>query len=372
VDIKYLGMDEKIIHRLEELNKRAEELNRLLSSPDIIKNKDKFLSLSQEYSGIQQVLKLWQKYKELELRIEEDKRILDSNDEELRSIVKEEISELIKEKENIEKKILDILFPSDPNDSRNSIVEIRQGTGGDEAALFAADLFRMYSKYAERKGWKVEILNSHPTSMGGFKEIICLLRGKDVYKKMKYESGVHRVQRVPVTESGGRIHTSTATVCVLPEASPIDVHINPKDIKMDVFRASGHGGQNVNKVATAVRLTHIPTNTVVVCQDERSQFQNRERAMRILLARLYNAKREAQEEKIRKDRKKQIGEAERSEKIRTYNYPQGRVTDHRINLTLYKLDTVLDGELDIILTAIENASKRDNSTSHSTSSSKKN
>lgn len=360
-------MNKEIISKLEELEKRGDELNKWLSSPDTIKDKNKFVSISQEYSEVQQIIRLWNKYKDLDARINDDKRILISGDNELKSIAIEEIKELNSKKSEIEQELLDLLTPSDPNDLRNSIIEIRQGTGGEEASLFGAVLFRMYSKYAERKGWKVEVLNSHPTAMGGFKEIICALKGKDVYKKMKYESGVHRVQRVPITETGGRIHTSTATVCVLPEASPIDIHIEAKDIKMEAFRASGHGGQNVNKVATAVRLIHIPTNTVVICQDERSQYQNRERAMRILLAKLYRAKYEQEEQKLRIARKQQIGEGERAEKIRTYNFPQNRVTDHRINLTLYKLESILDGEIDELITALENASKRANKQDNSNS-----
>jgi peptide chain release factor 1 len=350
-------MDKEVVNRLEGLEKRAAELDKHLSAPDVTKDRKRFISLSQEYSEIQQALRLWTRYKDVDSRIREDERILDSNDEELKSIAREEIDGHTAERKKIEGQIMDCLIPSDPNDKRNSIIEIRQGTGGEEASLFASDLFRMYSKYAERNGWKIEILNSHPTSVGGMREITCHLKGKNVYRKMKYESGVHRVQRIPKTESGGRIHTSTATVCVLPEASQVDIDIDPQDIKMEAFRASGAGGQHVNKVASAVRLTHVPTNTVVSCQDERSQHQNRERAMRILLARLYEAKREAEEQRVSSARKKQIGGGERAEKIRTYNYPQKRVTDHRTNLTIYKLDQVLDGDLDEFVSAIENADK---------------
>ncbi|MBI4722315.1 MAG: peptide chain release factor 1 [Candidatus Stahlbacteria bacterium] len=353
-------MYKEVIDRLCEIEKRAEELNQILASPDTIKDKQKFISISQEYNDIHQTIRLWLRYKDLETRISEDEHILTSGDNELQVIAKEEIKELTAKKAEIEKQIMELLNPPDPNDSRNTIIEIRQGTGGDEASIFAADLFRMYSKYAERNKWKVEVLSSHPNSMGGFKEITCFLKGKNAYKLMKYESGVHRVQRIPITESAGRVHTSTATVCVLPEASAIDMHIDPNDLKIDTFRAGGHGGQSVNKVETAVRITHLPTNTVVACQDERSQLQNRERAMKILMARLYEAKREAEDKKLSAERRKQIGSAERSEKIRTYNFPQNRVTDHRINLSLYKLDSVIDGEMDDLISSLENANKRPN------------
>lgn len=354
-------MDNEIEAKLKSLEERAKELEKLLVSPEILKDREKLVKLSQESSEISQILAPWKRYCNLKDRITEAQHLLSSQDEELKRIAKEELDELQKEKQGLELEIIDSLSPKDSATVRNVIMEIRQGAGGDEASVFARDLFRMYSKYAESKNWQIEILNSHPTEIGGFKELIFLIKGKGAYGRLKYESGVHRVQRVPVTESSGRIHTSTASVAVLPEVSPIDAKIDSKDIKMEAFRASGHGGQNVNKVSSAVRLTYIPQNITVVCQDERSQYQNRVRAMKILLARVYELERKKQDAKISAVRKEQVGDGERSEKIRTYNYPQQRFTDHRINLTLYKLDSILNGALDGIIDKLQNENRR---TSH--------
>jgi len=270
-------------------------------------------------------------------------------DPDMLEMIKEEITKLKEQIESYENLLIISLLPKDPRDSRNAIMEIRAGVGGEEASLFAGDLFRMYSKYAEGKGWKIGLIDSHPTELGGFKEIIFSVEGNGVYGKLKYESGAHRVQRVPTTESGGRIHTSAVTVAVLPEAEDVDIDINPSDVKMDVFHSSGAGGQNVNKVATAIRLTHIPTGIVVVCQDERSQYKNRVKAMKVLKARLYDMKVKEENAKIENERRKQVGSGDRSERIRTYNFPQNRVTDHRVNLTLYKLGEIMEGHLDELI-----------------------
>jgi len=288
----------------------------------------------------------------LEKDLASTRALLDDPDEEIRRMAAEELKRLEGELRDVQRELKLALIPKDPRDARNVVLEIRAGTGGEEAALFAADLFRMYSRYAERKGWKVEVLSHHPTGMGGFKEVIALIEGKGAYSRLKYESGVHRVQRIPVTESQGRIHTSTVTVAVLPEAEEVEVQIDPKDLRIDVFRASGPGGQHVNVTDSAVRITHLPTGLVVQCQDERSQHKNKAKAMKILMARLLELKRKEQEEKIAKERRSQIGTGERSERIRTYNFPQRRVTDHRIGLTLYRLEEVLEGDLDEIIEAL--------------------
>jgi peptide chain release factor 1 len=343
-------MNEFIIKKLEEKVKRFKEVKEELSNPEIIKNRDNYISLSKEEKELEKINALYQKYTKLMDNIDEDARILqNSSDPELISMARDEIESLKKEKELFEKEILSLVVPKNPDNERNAILEIRAGTGGDEASLFAKNLFKMYSRYSERRGWKIEPILAHSTEVGGFKEVISLLKGKNVYGRLRFESGVHRVQRVPVTESGGRIHTSTATVAVLPEATEIDVKLDEKDVKMNFFHSSGPGGQNVNKLSTAVRLTHIPTGIVVECQDERSQYKNRVKAMRVLLSRLYDRKRKKEEKEIQERRKSQVGTGERSEKIRTYNFREKRVTDHRINLTIYRLDEVLGGNLDLII-----------------------
>jgi peptide chain release factor 1 len=293
----------------------------------------------------------YNKYAKIKREIESAKELLENK--EFEDLAKEEIKRLEKEKEEIEREIKRLLVPKDEKDSKNVILEIRAGVGGEEAALFAADLLNMYQKYAEEKGWKFSILSAQKTGLGGYKEVIALIEGKDAYAKLKYESGVHRVQRVPKTEAGGRIHTSTATVAVLPEADETEVQINPEDLKIETFRASGAGGQYVNTTETAVRITHIPTGIVVSCQDERSQFQNKLKAMKILYARLKDYYERQKEEKIAQERREQVGTGERSEKIRTYNFPQNRVTDHRINYTSHRLQDILEGKLDEIISALE-------------------
>ena len=338
------------MEKLEGIEKRYEEISNQLASPEVVGNPEKIEKLSKELAQLEDIVKLFREYKKVLSRIEEAKTILkEEKDEDLRELAKEELSELEPKLEEITDKLKLALIPKDPLDEKNIFLEIRAGTGGEEAALFAAELFRMYSKYAEKKGWKVEVMDSHPTGLGGFKEIIAQIKGKGVYSRLKYESGVHRVQRVPETESQGRIHTSAVTVAVLPEPDEVEVEIRPEDLKIEVFRASGHGGQHVNKTESAVRITHIPTGIVVSCQDERSQHQNKAKALKILRARLYEKMRREQEEKLREERRSQIKSGDRSEKIRTYNFPQSRVTDHRIGLTLYKLSDILEGDLDEII-----------------------
>lgn len=349
-------MNEATLKRLEDTEKRLKEIKQRLADPNIFKDKKQFVELSKEHSEIADIVELYDQYREISSRIEEDENVIDtSNDDELVDIAREELSELKPELNKLEKKIMTLLHPKDKLISRNAIMEIRAGAGGDEASLFAKDLFRMYSKYIEKKEWSIETIDVHPTEIGGFKEIVYMVHGKGAYGKLKYESGVHRVQRVPVTESGGRIHTSTSSVAVLPEASDIDLKINPKDLKIESFRSSGPGGQSVNKLSSAVRITHIPTGIVASCQDERSQHKNKIKAMKVLMARLYDIKRKEEEDKIRNARKAQIGEAERSEKVRTYNFREKRVTDHRINFTIYKLDAILEGDLDELIEKIATA-----------------
>ncbi|EIW00360.1 LOW QUALITY PROTEIN: peptide chain release factor 1 [Thermoanaerobacter siderophilus SR4] len=341
-----------MIDKLQAIEDRYVELSQKISDPNIISNVNEWRKYVKEHAAIEDIVLKYREYKKVLEDIEATKELLSSNDEELKEMAGEELSQLEEKKKKLLEEIKILLIPKDPNDEKNVIMEIRAGAGGEEAALFAHDLFRMYSMYAEKKGWKVEIMSSNETDIGGFKEVILNISGKGAYSRLKYESGVHRVQRVPTTEAGGRIHTSTATVAVLPEVEEVDVEINPSDIKIDVFRSGGHGGQSVNTTDSAVRVTHIPTGIVVTCQDERSQIQNRERALKILRAKLYEMALQEQQREIAETRKSQVGTGERSERIRTYNFPQGRVTDHRIGLTLYRLQEVLDGDLDEIIDAL--------------------
>ena len=344
-----MDIDRFISDKINEKKERLKEVENLLQDPLILKDREKLISLTREQKELQEVARLAGDYEKILKDIRDTEELVASDEEEISKLAKEEISSLQAKKDGIGRELVGRLTPQDIDSDRNVILEIRAGAGGEEASLFAKDLYRMYSRYAERQGWLIEPIVVKHTEVGGIKELIFLIKGRHAYSRLKFESGVHRVQRVPVTESGGRIHTSTCTVAVLPEAKETDVAIDPKDIEMDFFRASGHGGQNVNKLSTAVRIYHIPTGITVECQDERSQYKNRQRAMQILLARLYEIKKKEEEEKIRKERRNQIGTGDRSLKIRTYNFRENRVTDHRINLTLYKLDGILDGELDTII-----------------------
>ncbi len=340
-------------NRYQNVVRRFEQLTEEISKPETIKNQSMYRKLARERSGLEKAVQAIRAYDELERRYLDDSAVVkESGDRELIELARSEMVELEREIRAKEEEIKVLLLPRDPDDSRNTVIEIRAGTGGEEAALFAADLARMYRLYAERQGWKVEDLGSSPTEIGGFKEAILLVTGENAFGRLKFESGVHRVQRVPVTEAGGRIHTSAVSVAVLPEAEEIDVQLDPKDIRVDVFRSSGPGGQSVNTTDSAVRVTHIPTGLVVQCQDEKSQHKNKAKAMKVLLARLLERARREQEEKIAAARKTMIGSGDRSDKIRTYNFPQGRVTDHRIGLTIYNLRGVLDGELDEIVNGL--------------------
>jgi peptide chain release factor 1 len=339
---------------LEKIEEKHEELTKLLSDPSVLSDKNRYKNIAKEQNNLAEIVDLSTKYKKVLRSIEEDEKLSkESEDKDLVDLAESELEELYSRKKEYEDKLKIMLLPKDPNDSRNTIVEIRAGTGGEEAALFAADLYKMYLKYSEGLGWKVEMMNSNPTGRGGFKEIIFLVEGDDVYGKLKYESGVHRVQRVPITEASGRIHTSAASVAVLPEAEDVEVQVDSEDLKIDVFRSSGPGGQSVNTTDSAVRVTHLPTNTVVTCQDEKSQLKNKNKAMKVLRARLFDKAQREQNAKIAQERKSMVGSGDRSEKIRTYNFPQGRVTDHRIGLTLYKLDDILVGEIDEFVEALK-------------------
>ena len=339
-----------LLEKLQKIEEKYTQIETQLGDPEIIKDREKYKNLSLELKKLQPVVEKAREYKETLKQIKENEELLE--DEELKELAKEEIKKLKEKEEKLRQEIKIMLLPKDEADEKNVILEIRAGTGGEEAALFAADLFRMYSRFAEKKGFNIEILSKSMSDTGGFKEIIAEIKGKGAYSLFKYESGTHRVQRIPITESQGRIHTSAATVAVLPEAEDVDVQIDPDDLRIDVFRASGHGGQHVNTTDSAVRITHLPTGIVVSCQDEKSQYKNKEKAMRILKTRLYDFFRKQKEAERAKERKSQIGSGDRSERIRTYNFPQGRVTDHRINLTLYKLDAIMEGELDELIEAL--------------------
>ena len=340
-----------MLAKLASLNDRYEEVSALLSDPEVMGDRDKFTALSKEYAELEPVVKCFQEVTKLEENLQESRDLLaEESDPEMREMAEEDIKETSQAIEGLTAELTVLLLPKDPNDKSNVFLEIRAGTGGDEAAIFSGDLFRMYNKYCESKGWRIEVLNERPGEHGGFKEVITRIEGQEVYSQLKFESGSHRVQRVPETESKGRVHTSACTVAILPEVDEIDsIDIDKKDIREDTFRASGAGGQHVNKTDSAIRLTHLPTGTVVECQDERSQHKNRARAMSLLQAKLLDAARTEQENEQAENRRQLVGSGDRSEKIRTYNFPQGRVTDHRINLTLYKLDEVIEGDLDSVV-----------------------
>ncbi len=339
-----------MLDRLQEIESKYENLGESINDPDVIANQDEWRKLMKEYSDMTPIIEKYREYKKLSEEIEDALEMLkDKLDDDFREMVKEELSENKEKIEFVKNELTILLIPKDPNDDKNVIVEIRGGAGGDEAALFAGDLFRMYSRYAERQKWKVEIMNTNENDLGGFKEISFMIKGSGAYSRLKFESGVHRVQRIPATESGGRIHTSTVTVAVLPEAEEVDVNIDMNDVRVDVFRASGNGGQCVNTTDSAVRVTHIPTGIVVSCQNEKSQLKNKAQALKVLYARIYEMEQEKHNAEISAERKAQVGTGNRNERIRTYNFPQGRVTDHRVGLTLHRLDTILDGDLDEIM-----------------------
>lgn len=339
---------------LDKIEKKHQELTGLMSDPAVLSDHNRIKKIAREHRELSEIVSLSSEYRKVLRQIEDDEKISkESKDKELVELAESELEELYPKKKDFEEKLKLLLLPKDPKDNRNTIMEIRAGTGGEEAALFAANLYRMYLKFAEGKGWKVEVMNSNPTGIGGFKEIIFLIEGDDVFGKLKFESGVHRVQRVPVTEASGRIHTSAASVAVLPEAEDVEVDIRPEDLKVDVFRSSGPGGQSVNTTDSAVRITHLPTNTVVTCQDEKSQLKNKNKALKVLKARLLDKATEEQRNKIAQERKSMVGHGDRSEKIRTYNFPQSRVTDHRIGLTLHRLEDILNGDIDDFVEALK-------------------
>ena len=348
--------------KVQAVENKFMDLEQQISDPSVIARQDEWQKLTKEHASLMPIVETFRKYKDITSTIDGDKEIIDDpdSDDDLIAMAKEEMNGLTKEQADLEDQLHVLMLPKDPRDDKNVIMEIRAGAGGDEAALFAGDLFRMYMKYIEKQpGWKTSIISSNAPELGGFKEVVFSVEGSGVYGKLKYESGVHRVQRVPVTEAGGRIHTSTATVAVLPEAEDVEIDLNMDDVRVDYFRASGAGGQHVNKTSSAVRMAHIPTGMVVECQDERSQLENRAKALRVLKARLLDQAQQKADAELTEERRSQVGTGDRSERIRTYNFPQGRVTDHRINLTLYKLDNILNGDIDEFIQALAEARRAD-------------
>lgn len=349
---KHYKQESAMLDKLDFITGKYDELAEKVSDPEVINNQPVWQKYIKEMGEMEPIVKAYKEYKKAKSDLEGAKEMLDEGDEEMRELAKMEISELEEKIEAQEEELKVLLLPKDPNDEKNVILEIRAGTGGDEAALFGADLLRMYTRYAERNRWKTELMDINETGIGGIKEAVVLIKGKGAYSRLKYESGAHRVQRVPETESSGRVHTSAATVAVLPEVDDVEIELNPNDVRVDVYRASGNGGQCVNTTDSAVRLTHEPTGLVVTCQDEKSQIKNKEKAFKVLKARLYDLEMQKQQDEIAGQRKSQVGSGDRSERIRTYNFPQGRVSDHRIGLTIYKLDAFLDGDIDEIVDAL--------------------
>lgn len=340
-----------MLEKLEEINSRFDKLTEELGQPEVVQDQNRYRKLTQEHAGLQEIVESYQLYLKIQQQLEDNRVLSEDKDEdpEIRKLADQEIQELNLQKQKTQKQIELLLLPKDPDDSRNIIIEIRAGTGGDEAALFARDLFQMYAHYSESQKWRLKLMNESKNDLGGFKEITFSIEGKEVYSRLKYEGGVHRVQRVPKTETQGRIHTSAATVAVLPEVEDVEVEINPGDLRIDVYRSSGPGGQSVNTTDSAVRITHIPSGLVVICQNEKSQLKNKSQALKVLRARLYEKELEAQQSETAEKRRGMVGSGDRSERIRTYNFPQGRLTDHRINLTLYKLEDILFGNLELVI-----------------------
>jgi peptide chain release factor 1 len=349
-----------MLEKLECLEQRYQELEQMLSDPTLLEQRQLWLQYSREMAGLTEVVDLFRRYKQISRDLDEARDLQkEDSDDEMSAFIAEEVEKLIREKEDVETDLKEKLIPQDPLDQKSVFLEIRAGTGGEEAALFASDLLKMYARYAEEKRWKVEIVDVHPTDIGGYKEVIVSIDGKGVYSRLKYESGAHRVQRIPTTESGGRIHTSAATVAVLPEVEEVEVEINPQDLRIDTFCSTGPGGQSVNTTQSAVRITHLPSGLVVSCQDEKSQLKNKDKALRVLRSRLMDKYIAEQEAELAQNRKQQVGSGDRSERIRTYNFPQNRVTDHRIGLTLHKLDLVLAGDLDEIIDQLAASARAD-------------